>query len=204
MMPELGLTEKANRKGADLSVFGGPVVATDIAAVVDADAPELVIGPLADLVERSLVVADIVEQPTRYRLLETVRACVAPRRSPGLDEAHARHVAAVLVEAADRLRTPDEPAAVMRIDGLAAEIRTAHRWCREHDLDLAAMITASLLHHARRRPSASATTRFPRRSPPCWRPTRRTAASTDELHSSPRPRPAAMTGWSSRARTTRW
>lgn len=134
----------------DLSVFAGAATAEDIAAVVDADVAELSFGPLADLVDHSLVVTE-GDEPGRYRLLETVRAAVAPRRNPGVDQRHARHVTDVVRSADQLLRTPDEQAGVARIDGLLEEIRVAHRWARTHDLDLAARLTAGLLHHAHER-----------------------------------------------------
>jgi predicted ATPase len=133
---------------SDLSVFAGPVTAADIAAVVDLEEAELVTGPLAGLVDHSLVVADTANQPTRYHLLETIRACVAGGRDPAVDEVHARHVAET-VRGADRgLRTPDELSALARLDSLVPEIRVAHRWARRNDISLAADISASLLHYA--------------------------------------------------------
>ena len=54
-----------------LSTFAGPAVAPDVAAVVEIDSAELVVGSLATCVDHSLVVADTVRQPTTYRLLET-------------------------------------------------------------------------------------------------------------------------------------
>ena len=145
------LDPAARRLLAELSVFAGPVGAADIARVVGADVAELVVGPLADLVEHSLVVADTTHQPTRYHLLETVRACVAARRDPAIDERHARHVADE-VRVADRvLRTPEELQAVDRIESLTAEIRAAHAWARSHDPALAADLTTSLLHYAHER-----------------------------------------------------
>ena len=135
----------------DVTVFAGPVTAADIAAVVGASAGELTLGPLADLVEHSLLVADAAVQPTRYRLLGTVRAVVAPQRAAEVDERHARHVVAS-VDAADRLlRGADERDGVHRIQSLEAEIRVAHRWAREHDPALAAQLTTALLHYAQER-----------------------------------------------------
>ncbi|MEM8926428.1 MAG: winged helix-turn-helix domain-containing protein, partial [Actinomycetota bacterium] len=145
------LRPDAGRLLADLSVFAGPVAAADIAAVVDVDVAELVTGPLADLVDHSLVVADTSHQPTSYHLLETIKACVADGRDPAVDEGHARHVAET-VRAADRgLRTPDEPAALLRLESLIPEIRLAHRWARLHEPGLAVAISASLLHYAHER-----------------------------------------------------
>lgn len=135
----------------DMTVFAGPVSAADIAAVVGVSAGELTLGPLADLVEHSLVVADAAVQPTRYRLLGTVRAVVAPQRDRDVDGRHARHVVAVVEEADRVLRGPAERDAVDRIQSLEAEIRVAHRWARDHEHGLAAQLTASLLHYAHER-----------------------------------------------------
>jgi predicted ATPase len=143
------LAPDARQLLADLSVFAGPVAAVDVAPVVDADAAELVAGPLAGLVEQSLVVADTSHQPTRYNLLETVRACVADRRDrPVVDRRHAEYVAQQ-VQAADRvLRGPGQAAAVDRIEQLIPELRAAHRWARQHDPAVASSIISSLLYFA--------------------------------------------------------
>ncbi|MEM9035210.1 MAG: winged helix-turn-helix domain-containing protein [Actinomycetota bacterium] len=136
---------------ADLTVFAGAVGAEDIAAVVDTTAAELVAGPLGDLVDRSLVVADLSAQPTRYRLFETVKAGVVDRRRPDLEERHARYVTDE-VESADRLlRGAEEPIARHRLDALRNEIRAAHRWARLHDRELSARLSAALLHYAQER-----------------------------------------------------
>ena len=145
------LDPSARRLLTDLSVFAGPVGAADIASVAGAHPAELATGPLADLVEQSLVVADTRHQPTRYHLLETVKACVAPNRDPSTDDGHADHIAAALTRADEMLRTPDEPLAVERIELLTAEIRAAHRWCRANDPDRAGAMLRSLLHYAHER-----------------------------------------------------
>lgn len=136
---------------ATMSVFAGPVPIDDIAVVVGTESAELATGPLADLVDKSLVVADAIRTPTCYRLLETVRSRMSRHRPAGVDAAHARHVADV-VAAADRLlRTPDEAAAVARLGGLVAEIRSAHAWARGNDHAVAAELTAALLWYAHER-----------------------------------------------------
>ncbi len=145
------LEPTARRLLAELSVFAGPVSAADIAAVVGAVTTELTAGPLADLVDRSLVVADTSERPTRYHLLETVRACVAPRRTVTVEARHADHVDALVRSADAALRGPDEAAAAHRMAAAGAEVRAAHRWAREHEPELAASISASLLHYAQER-----------------------------------------------------
>lgn len=145
------LSPAAARLLTDLSVFAGPVSADDIAAVAGTSAGELLLGPLSELVEHSLVVADSTVAATCYRLLGTVRAVVGTRRHPSVDERHARHVA-TSVDGADRqLRGPHEALGVARIASLEAEIGTAHRWARQHDHALAARLTTSLLHYAHER-----------------------------------------------------
>src|SRR5690606_24147071 len=42
------------------------------------------------------------------------------------------------------LRGPDEPEAAAQLGSLSAELRTAHRWARGHDLRLAARISLAL------------------------------------------------------------
>jgi predicted ATPase/DNA-binding winged helix-turn-helix (wHTH) protein len=152
----IGWSERLLDPGArrvlhDMSVFAGPVTAADIAAVVGSSAGELTLGPLADLVEHSLVVADPTVRPTRYRLLGTVRAVIAPQRNPAVDDRHARQVVAIVEDADHVLRGPYERDAVRRIQSLEAEIRVAHRWARDHDHALAGRLTASLLHYAHER-----------------------------------------------------
>jgi len=133
-----------------MSVFAGPVNAADIAAVVGGDETELVLGPLSELIEQSLVIADGAPS-SRYRLLETVRAIVSPRRDPALDERHAQHVAQLALAADSLLRTPEERAGANRIDEAIAEVRDAHHWAAAHDIELAAGLTMSLLHYAHER-----------------------------------------------------
>lgn len=145
------LDRDAGRLLVDLSVFADSVGAADIAAVVGADAAELLTGPLSALVEHSLLVADTSHRPTRYHLLETVRACVGQRRDPTVDRRHAHHIADVLRGTDRMLRTPDESLAVDRLESLLGEIRGAHRWARASEVSLAGDMTASLLQYAQER-----------------------------------------------------
>ena len=145
------LTDDERALLATLSVFAGSAPVADIAAIARADPAELVTGPLADLVDKSLVVADVSQTPTCYRLLETVRAFASQRRPPGIDAAHARHITDIATTSDRRLRTPDEPAAAARLDALAAEIRAAHAWARTNDHAIAAELTAALLWYAHER-----------------------------------------------------
>ncbi len=136
---------------ATMSVFAGPVPATDVAAIAGTDTAELATGPLAGLVDKSLVVADTSRSPACYRLLETVRARASRRRPASVDAAHARHIADT-VTACDRgVRTVDEPAAAARLHALTAEIRAAHAWARSNHPGIATELTAALLWYAHER-----------------------------------------------------
>jgi predicted ATPase/DNA-binding winged helix-turn-helix (wHTH) protein len=136
---------------SSLTVFAGAVSVRDIADVVGSDPSELAVGPLAGLVDKSLVVADTDASPTQYSLLETVRVTAAPRRSVSVESQHAHHIARVVSSADVALRTPDEASAAQRVNGLFAEVRIAHQWARSNEPDLAAELTAALIRYAHNR-----------------------------------------------------
>ncbi|NNE13213.1 MAG: AAA family ATPase [Ilumatobacter sp.] len=134
-----------------LTAFAGPVTAADVAAIAQRDAAGVAVGPLAALVSKSLAVTEGDGGQVGYRLLETVKARAAHRRTADLTAAHAHYTVAELVEADRRLRTPDESASVRRIGALAAEIRSAHVWARANDVELAGEATAALLSYGHER-----------------------------------------------------
>lgn len=142
------LAEEERDLLAAMSVFAGPVAAADIAAVVGLDVAELATGPLAGLVDKSLVVADTARQPTRYQLLETVRARASQRLPAHLEARHAGYFTDLATSCDRQLRTEDEAAAAARLDALRAEARAAHRWARDHDASLAAALTTGLWHYS--------------------------------------------------------
>lgn len=144
---ELLLEEQDREVLTALSTFAGRAVSSDVAAVVGLDATELLAGPLAALVDQSLVIADTADQPTTYRLLETVRATAATRRSPSHEASHANHMIDVATEMDRLLRSPAESKAAHRLDALDADLRLAHHWAREHDVSRAGELTASLLRY---------------------------------------------------------
>ncbi|MEM9515204.1 MAG: winged helix-turn-helix domain-containing protein [Actinomycetota bacterium] len=134
-----------------MSAFAGAMRLDDLTAVAQVDGRALAAGPLAELIDHSLVVADTSRTPTRYRLFDTVRAVVGPQRDQDLDAQHAAWVVAA-VDRADRdLRTIDEPRAAARLDELVAETRVAHRWASAHDPAMAADLVAALLLYAQER-----------------------------------------------------
>lgn len=124
-------------------VFVGPVTAQDARAVLDVtpDTVEALVG-------HSLLLAQPSGAATRYRMLHTVRSAVlAGTRGEdlrALRRRHAEHVLAVAVAADAALRTAAEPAAVARLTGLTAELRSAHAWARSHDPALAARLSIAL------------------------------------------------------------
>jgi len=115
-----------------------------------------VIDRLAALVDRSLVTVS-VDDPPRYRLLETMRAFAleqaqrtpdaAPKAGAGmgevseLDAARRRHAAAVFAVFQPFLRGPVGPGPWL---AEMENAREACRWAREHDLAMAALLTTAI------------------------------------------------------------
>ena len=137
----------------EFSVFAGTVTAADASAVLGPADPRAAVLDLAALAERSLLVADVTGNETRYSMLSTIRT-VAGR---WLDESgaahdahrrHAEHVAAVLKDVDEELRTPQEAAARRRLAALVDEVRAAHRWAGRDDPDLASAMSGAVFHAA--------------------------------------------------------
>ena len=135
------------------SVFAGPVTAADAGAVLVPDAPDSAVFDLAGLAERSLLTAERAGTETRYSMFTTVRTVA----EHWLDESgsadrvrrrHAEHVAEVLRDIDDRLRTPQEPEGRRRLDEFVAEVRAAHRWAQHNDPQLASTMSGALIHAA--------------------------------------------------------
>jgi hypothetical protein len=108
----------------------------DAAAAVCGRDPDEVRELLSRLVERSMVVADVRAERSRFRLLETVRTYgVEVLRAQGDHAAlRSRHAGWVVrhVEAADeRLRGPDEVAARATLEAALDDLRVAHAWSLE-------------------------------------------------------------------------
>jgi predicted ATPase/DNA-binding winged helix-turn-helix (wHTH) protein len=141
------LDTSLRRTFTEFAVFAGAVTATDAAAVGGAGRPT--VFDFAALAERSLLVADVDGLATRYRMLATVRA-VALRwleESGTADEVrrrHAEHFTAATRMIDGQIRTPDEADGRRRLDSIAAEVRAAHRWAREHQPELAAEMSGAL------------------------------------------------------------
>jgi tetratricopeptide (TPR) repeat protein len=81
-------------------------------------------------------------------MLSTVRAAVAPGDPHPRAADHASWCLAVAERADRSLRGPEEADGVGTIDGIAGELRSAHRWARDHDPHLAARLTAAIQLYA--------------------------------------------------------
>jgi predicted ATPase/DNA-binding winged helix-turn-helix (wHTH) protein len=131
------LDETTRSTLADFSVFAGTVTAEDVTAVLGAHRVGSAMVDVARLVDRSLIVADTRSTPSRYRMLETIRAHVSASRSGAAARRHAEWFAE-LADHADRdLRTPHEAEADQRLGA-------AHRWARAEAPELAARISRAL------------------------------------------------------------
>ena len=135
---------------AQLSVFAGPVTADDVVGVLGDAATIEIVRSLADC---SLVMVERTGPTTRYSLLQTVRDFAAERATvsglaPDLARRHAEWFLAVAREADARLRTSAELAGFERLESSFAELRAAHQWAREHDLQLAGALSAALHQYA--------------------------------------------------------
>lgn len=127
----------------DFSVFAGPVGVDDIEAVIEGPG-----GPampvIADLAERSLIAVSVDDRHGRYRMLSTVRSHAHHLRSAGSERRHAEFFADVAEQEAALLYTADELRADRRLDDIAMELRSAHRWARQEDPSLAARMSTAL------------------------------------------------------------
>jgi predicted ATPase/DNA-binding winged helix-turn-helix (wHTH) protein len=118
-----------------LSVFAGAADFEAVLAVAKSDGnaePEL-LDQLAGLVDKSLVVADTVARPARYRLLETVRHYARDRLAEsgesGLRRRHAEHYADRFEAAAVAWPTTASPDWLASVAADTDELRAALTWC---------------------------------------------------------------------------
>ncbi|GAA1648280.1 hypothetical protein GCM10009679_61750 [Saccharothrix algeriensis] len=124
------LTPEAARLLRWMSVFAGPVRLSSVQWLMDGDP----LDALTVLVDKSLVQAEPGAQGTTYRMLDPIRGYAARRLAEHGEEAAARdrHVAWALRALHSVGRGADgQPVtlSLYSIDPLAAELRTALRWC---------------------------------------------------------------------------
>jgi predicted ATPase/class 3 adenylate cyclase len=142
-----------------LSVFSGSWTAAATRQVCAGGDGVTVLETLTDLADRSMVVPDIGQSETRYRMLTTLRDFGAERlgAAGGAGELRARH-AEYYVRAAEAasagMRTGDEARWAASVHADLGNLRSAHLWAIEHeDVDLAARLLIALWIYGVHRPS---------------------------------------------------
>ncbi|OLT06130.1 hypothetical protein BJF90_18345 [Pseudonocardia sp. CNS-004] len=138
-----------------LAVFAGPfpLAAAERVCAAQATDPAEVAEIVLGLVDRSLVVAQLGTDGTRYTLLETIRAFARDRLAErGETDAAVRAHAGWAVELAEAaepaLQGPDEARWVHVLSAATDDLRAAHAWALEHDLGLAVRLVAALCWYA--------------------------------------------------------
>ena len=139
---------------ARLAVFAGPfdlAAAEAVCGEEDDDGDEFdVTTVVADLVDRSMLAADTSTRPTRYSMLETLRAFGRARLAASSAEEVARRAHATYVvahaEVADRgLRGAEEAGWTDELIRCTDDLRAAHGWALQADPDLGARLAAALV-----------------------------------------------------------
>jgi predicted ATPase/class 3 adenylate cyclase len=123
-----------------LGVFAGGFTIDAAEAVVGTDdiEPLEILDSLAQLVDKSLVVAEREHHDTRYRLLETIRAYALERLENAdatdmLRRRHATWCAAFMAQASAGVRGPDEALWLERIYREVDNVRAALTWATGAD-----------------------------------------------------------------------
>jgi predicted ATPase/DNA-binding SARP family transcriptional activator len=144
-----------------LSVFSGSwTVGAARAICCDDESEQHVLALLADLADRSMIVAELGQTETRYRMLSTLGDFAADRlaASGATAERRARHAAFYrdMAEGAEAgLRTADEPKWAQDIAADFGNLRAAHLWAIETaGVDLDARLLVALWNYGLQRLSA--------------------------------------------------
>ncbi|ORV94835.1 transcriptional regulator [Mycobacterium interjectum] len=134
-----------------LAVFRGGFDLDAARVIGDADPVQQhqVLDRLAQLVDKSLVVADYAGDRTRFRLLETVRHYAAAKlaESGEADEVHARHrdYYAALAARLDSAADADHQRRIEQVEIEIDNLRAAFVWSRQKgDIEKALELTSSL------------------------------------------------------------
>lgn len=136
---------------ADFSVFAGSVESTDLPGALDGPDP---VGAVGALAERSLVTVETTpEARARYGSLDTVRQFGRERlgeegRLETVRRRHAIWFTKAAEAAAESYDTIDQAEAVIRFDAIFDEVRSAHRWARQHEPTLAMRLSFALYQPA--------------------------------------------------------
>jgi predicted ATPase/DNA-binding SARP family transcriptional activator len=144
-----------------LSVFSGAWSLEAACAICGNDhSAQDVLSLLADLADRSMIVAEFGAGETRYRMLSTLRDFAAGRlaATEGTAEVRSRH-AVLYRDFAERaeagLRTADEATWAREIAADLGNLRAAHLWAVENtDVDLDARLLVALWNFGLQRLSA--------------------------------------------------
>ena len=155
------LPSESRRLFDRLSVFSGSwtVGAAHEVCAADNTVPE-VLALLADLADRSMIVADLGPGDTRYRMLATLREFAADRLSETGETAERRNRHAEfyvgLAQAADAgLRSSAESDWVLAVAADFSNLQAAHVWCLENDaVDREARLLVALWNYGLQRLSA--------------------------------------------------
>ena len=138
-----------------LSVFAGRFTVDDVQDICsDGSVPAgAVTNTLAALVDKSMIIADTTRRPTRYVLLETLRAFGRDQLREGATAELGRRHAARIIQQVELAGTgmdgPDEATWVQRLDDQFDDLRVAHRWALTHDdLDGALQLVVGLREFA--------------------------------------------------------
>lgn len=150
-----GLLSAAEQRVFDrLSVFAGSFTREAVDAVCDdGTLDEPTDNVMVGLADKSMVLADITESKSRYRLLETLREYgrgrLADNDATETARRHAEYFVSLAESAAEQLRGRDEPAAMASLDVELDDLRAAHRWAIEEDeVDLCLRLSAALRWYA--------------------------------------------------------
>ncbi|MGD9703296.1 MAG: BTAD domain-containing putative transcriptional regulator [Acidimicrobiia bacterium] len=142
-----------------LAVFAGTFTLDDVERVCtdDSVSPADARAVVPALVDKSMVVADTAASPTRYSLLETLRAFGHQRLAREdvdreLERRHAEYFVERVVSAGAELGGPDEGRWADLLDDAFDDLRVAHRWATVHgDIDAALRLVAGAHEFAFRR-----------------------------------------------------
>ena len=142
-----------------LSVFSGSWTADAATSICTGGTRDEAVLALADLADRSMVVADVGPTETRYRMLSTLRAFASDRLAePELAALRSRHAVYYrdLAEAAEPgLRSEAEAAWAATVSADFANLHAAHAWAIERgDLDLDGRLLVALWNFGLQRLSA--------------------------------------------------
>lgn len=151
------LDERARLVFDRLAVFAGwfPLSAAEAVVARTGEGVDAldVADVIADLVDRSMVVARTADTTARYTLLETLRAYGRERlhdrgETQPAQRAHARYHMALAETAASRLYGRDHLRWAQTLDSTFDELRAAHAWALDHDVEVALRIVVALSSYA--------------------------------------------------------